>query len=326
MNQSYISKLMTCLAFVFLSFTQSYSQYPLQIETGHSCTFSGEPVTADLYEFKSSNEANGVIRQIMEVVGLKPRFEIKAANVDNAAAVIYDNKRYILYSQNFISQIHRATQTDWAAISILAHEIGHHLNGHTLDHGGSRPSSELEADEFSGFVLRKMGASLPDAQAAMRVLAQEKGSYTHPGKSARLEAIAVGWKQADETMSGEVIAKKPEIRRQEPVAQQTPVSREPEPVITHPQEEEPQTTLDKKYLVGKVVFHANPSSDFYLTKQYNLIKVTAKGVEVVGKIAKSDQEEYPYIIYNQNKKYVYVAKNGDIYNADGDKVGYATNI
>ncbi len=323
MYQSYTGKLIACLAFIVLSVTEGYSQYPLPIETGHSCTFSGEPVASNLYEFKSSNEANGVIRQIMEVVGLKPRFEIKAANVSNAAAVIYDNKRYILYSQNFISQIHRATQTDWAAISILAHEIGHHLNGHTLDFGGSRPSSELEADEFSGFVLRKMGASLPEAQAAMNVLAQEEGSPTHPGKSARLEAIAVGWKQADETMSGEVIARGQESPRQEPVARQTPVTREP---VSQPQTEEAETTIDKKSLVGKVVFHASPSSDYYLTKQYNLIKVTAKGVEVVGKIAKSDQEEYPYIIYNQNKKYVYVAKNGDIYDADGDKVGYATNI
>src|SRR3712207_757081 len=120
MNYPYISKIAFCLAFLLFIVTNSYSQYALQIDTRQSCTYSGEPITTDLYEFKSSNEANSVIRQIMEVVGLKPRFEIKAANVDNAAAVIYNNKRYILYSQNFISQIHRATQTDWAAISILA--------------------------------------------------------------------------------------------------------------------------------------------------------------------------------------------------------------
>ena len=34
---------------------------------------------------------------------------------------------------------------------------------HTLERGGSRPEIELEADEFSGFVLRKMGATLPQA-------------------------------------------------------------------------------------------------------------------------------------------------------------------
>jgi hypothetical protein len=258
----------------------------------------------------------------MEAVGLKPRFELKAANVDNAAAVIYDSKRYILYSQNFISKIEGATRTNWAAISILAHEIGHHLNGHTLERNGSRPSSELEADEFSGFVLRKMGASLPQAQAAMRILADEEGSYTHPARSARLEAIAVGWKQADEAMSGEVVANNQETVTQERVTQPYPSRQEP---VYQPEVERPSTAIDKRSLIGKVVFH-NTSEEYYLTAKMNLIKVGGRGVEVIGKMAKSDNEDFPLVIYNDHNKYLYIAKNGDIYDADGDKIGYTTKI
>lgn len=156
-----------CFVVLFLFSYSSFAQKPLSIDATHSCSYFGETVTGDLYEFKSSVEAQQVINSIMTTIGLKARFEIMAAHVPNAAAVIYQNKRYILYSQNFISQIHQATHTDWAAISILAHEIAHHLNGHTLEGGGSRPPHELEADEFSGFVLRKMGATLLQAQAAM---------------------------------------------------------------------------------------------------------------------------------------------------------------
>ncbi|MEJ7666929.1 MAG: hypothetical protein WKG07_49205 [Hymenobacter sp.] len=65
--------------------------------------------------------------------------------------------------------------------------MGHHLNGHTLRGGGSQPQDELEADEFSGFVLRRLGASLAQAQAAPgRRCADEAGSASHPGRTPRL--------------------------------------------------------------------------------------------------------------------------------------------
>ncbi|OGX92113.1 hypothetical protein [Hymenobacter coccineus] len=116
--------------------------------------------------------ATGIIQEITNVVGLQPRFELRATHdVDNAAAVVYGGKRYLLYNPDFLAAVNRAGRTDWAGISILAHEMGHHLNGHTLRAGGSNPQDELEADEFSGFVLRKLGASLAQAQAALAAVA-----------------------------------------------------------------------------------------------------------------------------------------------------------
>ncbi len=92
-----------------------------------------------------------VIREITDAVGLKARFELRATReVDNAVAVVYDGQRYLLYNPDFLNAVNRAGHTDWAGISILAHEMGHHPNGHTLRPGGSQPVDELEADEFSG--------------------------------------------------------------------------------------------------------------------------------------------------------------------------------
>lgn len=146
---------------------------------------------------KASETARKIIHAIVQSVGLKPNFEIREANISNAAAIHYKGRRFILYDAKFMHSIQQATQTDWAAVSILAHEIGHHLNGHTLmGKSHNNRAFELEADEFSGFVLRHMGASLEDAQKALRIMSSEKGSASHPGLRARMEAIEKGYVSA----------------------------------------------------------------------------------------------------------------------------------
>jgi len=185
---------------IFFFILSTYAQKRFEL-TQHSCSYYGEEVTELIYTFKSTNDAKKIIGRIVNSVGLEQNFEIKAANVPNAQAVIKNGIRYILYSQVFMQSIEKNTNTEWSSISILAHEIGHHLNGHTLDDLGSRPDKELEADKFSGYVCFKLGASLEEAQAAMRVAASDNGSSTHPPKSARLEAISNGWYQAKDEIS-----------------------------------------------------------------------------------------------------------------------------
>ncbi len=64
-----------------------------------------------------------------------------------------------------------------------------------MEAGGSRPPTELEADKFAGFVVGKLGGDLQEAQWLFRQL-PAAGSDTHPPRSARLEAVAVGWREA----------------------------------------------------------------------------------------------------------------------------------
>ena len=165
----------------------------LDLDLSHTCGYFEEVDVHEVYSFASSGEAEVVIEKIVDAVGLEPNFEVRAASVPNASAVIDSGKRWILYSQDFLLNVRQQTGSEWAATSILAHEIGHHLNGHPLDGRGSRPKIELEADKFSGFVLGKMGASLREAQAAIRHFGTRTGSSTHPSRQARLEAIANGW-------------------------------------------------------------------------------------------------------------------------------------
>ncbi|MBK6904178.1 MAG: hypothetical protein IPH04_15595 [Saprospirales bacterium] len=191
-----MKKLFLWVSLLLLLAEMALSQERLLVT--NSCDYSGEisPVE-DLYGFASDTEADDAMKQIMKYTGLPSNFTIKAANVPNAAAILYEDKRFILYNQYFMIRIKDETKTDWAALSILAHEIGHHLSGHTLDTQGSRPDKELEADRFSGFILYKMGASIEEARTAMDALASETGTPTHPPKSARLAAVTNGWLEAE---------------------------------------------------------------------------------------------------------------------------------
>lgn len=161
-----------------------------------ACSFyPTDVIERDLFTFGSNAEAFNVVKRITSAVGLEPNFEVVQANVPNAAAVIRDEKRYVLFSQVFIDQIVRATSTEWASWTILAHEIGHHLNGHTLEAGGSRPPIELQADRFAGHAVKRLGGSLNDALACFQQMGAA-GSATHPPRSARLEAVSRGWHEA----------------------------------------------------------------------------------------------------------------------------------
>ena len=173
--------------------------------TLQACSYDGAPVRfgRDAVRKEVSGDCGSMVERIMQFTGLPQNFDVVEAPVPNAAAVIVLDEeqvphRVIAFNRDFMGIVQRATAGNrWAPVSIMAHEIGHHLSGHTITPGGSQPPTELEADKFSGFVLYKMGASLADAQKAMATLVAEgPDGATHPGRGRRLAAIQEGWKQA----------------------------------------------------------------------------------------------------------------------------------
>lgn len=252
-----------------------------------------------------------VLREITDVVGLKPRFELRSTSeVQNAAAVVYNGQRYLLYNSQFVGAVNQAGHTDWAGISILAHEMGHHLNGHTLRAGGSNPNDELEADEFSGFVLRKMGASLAQAQAAMAVIADDQASATHPGRPTRLKAISEGWQRAN----GQIVAS----------AKATAPSAAPAVLTQRTPPATPVRTVSSAIsVIGKITFRSNPGEQYYLTDRLSVVRLArnSRAAEVVGKLSRSGNRDFPYILTDGQQRRLYVSADGDVYNPDGEPVG-----
>jgi hypothetical protein len=100
---------------------------------GYNYTPSEE--TIDLYEPRQRELSQ--INSILKFSGLSSNFKIYSASIDNAIATIIDNKRYILYDPKLLSYTDSKSGSYWSSMSILAHEIGHHLSGHTITSKGS---------------------------------------------------------------------------------------------------------------------------------------------------------------------------------------------
>ena len=175
-----------------------FSQTPMTIK--HGCNFAAADTEGDVMVYEASKEANQIVERIMKLNVLPQNFIIKAADIKNAVATTEGKQRYILYSTIFLENFKKEAKTQWAAFCVLAHEIGHHLSNHDLQEKtpSVRKRFELEADRFAGGIMFRLGATLEEAQAGVNTFSLENESQTHPPKRARLEALAVGWKQAQE--------------------------------------------------------------------------------------------------------------------------------
>jgi hypothetical protein len=259
--------------------------------------------------FASVSEARTIITDIMTTVNIPQNFKVVATTqVPNAAALTYGGQRYILYNPYFISSIDRAAGYDkWASISILAHEIGHHLLGHTMDGKGSLPERELAADQFSGYVLHKMGATLEEAQHAMKLFGNDEASETHPASRDRLVAIANGWAQVKDntsnTASGNTVYE-PTVstRRNTYPASNVSVSA-PAEEVTH-----------------SITFMRGFTGRYFITSKNNVIVYNNNRAYAVAKISRTNSSSFPYMIYDDHVQ-LYIDGAGNIYNGKGRRIG-----
>ncbi|MCV9960759.1 hypothetical protein OIU34_02505 [Pararhizobium sp. BT-229] len=190
---------------VFAVSRAAHSQELLNLEGSVACAGRKSITLGNVYSFKASSEAMSLVGKICEAVGLPQNFEVRVAAVSddiaNAAAVIAyygtpDAKRLVLYNELWVQDYLRSTGDEyWSGVALLAHECGHHLSGHTLDGQGSKPPKELEADSFAGFIVAKLGGTREQALALFEDFPLE-ATETHPARSDRLQAVAVGWRNA----------------------------------------------------------------------------------------------------------------------------------
>lgn len=210
------------------------------------------------FSFRSKEVAEKAVDEIVRRSGLKRNFYVmECPNTDNCFAAIQGQTRLIVYDGSFMKKANDLSKSDWGALSILAHEIGHHLQGHTIVEGGSDPAKELEADEFSGFVMYQMGASLKDAQAAINKLTSDYDGGTHPARPKRLAAIKKGYENAQDLYPN--IKKTDGSVVTQPKSQPTPQAPQPQtpthstqqpipqqqPPRTYPQPTDNQGSVDK---------------------------------------------------------------------------------
>ena len=159
--------------------------------------------------FISDSKADNALDRILSVIGASKRFVLQPCdNINNAVATSYKGIRYILYDRDFMDSLDSGD--NWSNLFILAHEVGHHINGHSLDillyiaeavepeTLTNQRKQELEADEFAGFILGKLGATLEQTSSSINLISSEKDDTyeTHPSKSKRLASIEIGYNKA----------------------------------------------------------------------------------------------------------------------------------
>ncbi|MDC3259655.1 M48 family metalloprotease [Flavobacteriaceae bacterium] len=188
----------TVLCFLIFFYSQAFSQTKDELDL---C------MAIQANSFTSNTEAENALDRILDVIGASKNFVLTPCDkISNAVATAYKGTRYILYDREFMNLISKNTN-DWSNLFIFAHEVGHHINGHSIDlllytnDVVDAPSleksrqQELEADEFAAFVLAKLGANLSQLNNVITLISDNSDDTysTHPKRSKRLESIEEGY-------------------------------------------------------------------------------------------------------------------------------------
>jgi hypothetical protein len=131
-----------------------------------------------------------VVARIRQVLSVTPSFEILIAeDEDNAFATVAGGKKILVVDVGFLEKLDGIAKTQWAAIQVIAHEVGHHIAGF----GPTPHKSELNADYWSGQALQRLGAALKASTAAILAVGTDFDTPSHPKKTTRAEIIERGW-------------------------------------------------------------------------------------------------------------------------------------
>ena len=163
---------------------------------------------------RRSTQAEQLVASILDPIGLPQKFIVsECKDIQNAMAITHEGNRYIIFDPDFVAgYLKDAGDGLWMKKAILAHEIGHHLCGHTLRGTKSlaqKRNLELEADEFAGFMLFKLGASEREALLAVNRYGRsgDDSGSTHPNKEKRKTAVLSGYSRA----KGQTVSNAPSI-------------------------------------------------------------------------------------------------------------------
>ena len=143
-----------------------------------------------------ANDRSGVpqiIQRIRRELAFQADFTILiTAEEDNAFATVANGRKVLGIDVDFLSRMNRQVGTQWAAIQVIAHEVGHHIAGF----GPEPHRSELNADYWSGQALQRLGSARTAATAAILAVGTDVDTRSHPNKFRRAETIGRGWDDA----------------------------------------------------------------------------------------------------------------------------------
>ena len=166
------------------------------LEPSGFCAYSSQRIGEPLYLFSSDQPTQRLIDEMLSAAERRLKFRVHGGNVPLAAAAVAGDERYVIYDQFTFATLKPQEPQRWTALAALAHQIGHHLSQHALRGPDAlRRENEIEAERFSGFVLRKLGASLEQARSALDLARPTEADPAYPPAADRRDAIEAGWKE-----------------------------------------------------------------------------------------------------------------------------------
>jgi len=193
------------------------------------CNLTNDDILSNTIKCLGINSNNkkfsdDVLKKITDEIGISYNFTfINCPNSQNAAAIInpiQNNKRFIIFDSKYFKEIYKADE--FSFYFILAHEIGHHINGHTIPKEKlsiyEQQQQELESDYFAGFILYRLGASENDIIRTINLLPEpQSNNETHPKNAIRLQFALNGFKNEEAKSKDELYKLKAKIIKQKEI-------------------------------------------------------------------------------------------------------------
>ena len=159
--------------------------------------------------FSSELAYESLDKILFQIGASRDKFIIQpCSNISNAVATQLGGVRYILYDPIFMTKVSdNFENSNWGEIFILAHEVGHHINNHSLDlllydkiseeSKSKQREQELDADLFAAFIIARLGGGYEEIVSVIKNIAKDDSDHksSHPSLQKRLEAVKVGFER-----------------------------------------------------------------------------------------------------------------------------------
>ena len=209
----YMSRVLVVVLSCLLLST-SLSVVLAQTLSGTAYDYYGNQVSYDIpvglsWDTKDHQYVESILRRVINVTDAQPSISVIPSNdVGNLMAVMGNRgEAIILYEPAFVQKVIDGDTSEWVLLNILAHEVGHHARFHVQQASfagttlitSERRNFELQADDFSGYLLCKLGATNDEIHLALAFMEREESTRTHPSKASRKSSLSTGWFRAKES-------------------------------------------------------------------------------------------------------------------------------
>ncbi len=138
------------------------------------------------------------VNNLKNITGVSDWVSIRSASKPSSQEMKNQQGKLISdYSEGGMS-FFRDNKFTWIITGILVHEMSHIVRGHNVILGKKPHDRELEADELTGEILKRLQANQQDVIRWLKVLPQSE-TESHPARENRETAVLRGWNNLENT-------------------------------------------------------------------------------------------------------------------------------